>query len=100
MRGRQRDEMKPAHITKIELLDGMKLRLHHDGGTKIIDIETSSLPERFPNLKDPEFFKKVNLENGIVNWSDDLQLDADELIYEWPSAKISLMDHTTPDGDD
>jgi len=70
-------------VTKIEILDGMKLKFFYDGKTKIVDISDSDLPERFPKLKQKDFFQKAVIDGGSIAW-DDLHIDLDELIYECP----------------
>lgn len=73
-------------VTKIEFLDGMKLKIFYDGKTKIIDIGDSDLPERFPKLKQKTFFQKAKIDGGSIAW-DDLHVDLDELVYECPDRK-------------
>lgn len=71
-------------VTKIEFLDGMKIKFFYDGKTKIVDIGgDSDLPERFPKLKQKEFFQKAVIDGGSIRW-DDLHVDLDEIIYDFP----------------
>ena len=70
-------------VVKLEFLDDMKIKLFFNGKTKIVDIGDSELPERFPKLKQKEFFQSAVIEGGSVAWGD-LHVDLDELIYECP----------------
>lgn len=73
-------------VTKIEFLNGMKIKIFFEGKTKVVDIGDSDLPERFPKLKQKDFFKTAVLDGGSIAW-DNLHVDLDELIYECPEAK-------------
>lgn len=70
-------------VTKIEFLDGLKIKLFFDGKTKVVDIGDSDLPERFPKLKQKDFFTKAVVDGGSIRWGD-LHVDLDELIYDCP----------------
>lgn len=70
-------------VTKIEFLDGMKIKFYFDGKTKVIDVADSDLPERFPRLKQDVFFKQAVINGGALAWGN-LQVDLDEIIYEFP----------------
>ena len=80
-------------VTKIEFLDGMKIKFFYDGKTKIVDIgcADSDLPERFPKLKQKEFFQTAVIDGGSIRWGN-LHVDLDEIIYEFPDAtEIELL---------
>jgi hypothetical protein len=71
-------------VTKIEFLDGMKIKIFFDGKTKVVDIGDSDLPDRFPKLKQKDFFQKALTDVGALAWPDGLHVDLDELVYDFP----------------
>lgn len=80
-------------VTKLEFLGGMKLKLFYDGKTKVVDIGDTDLPNRFPKLKQKEFFQKAVIDGGAVAW-DDLHVDIDELIYDCPDVSEQKLPAT------
>lgn len=78
------------NVTKIEFLDGMKIKLFFEGQTKVVDIANSDIPDRFPDLKQVSFFHKAKLDGGSIAWPNGLHLDLDELVYECPNAEETL----------
>lgn len=73
-------------VTKIEVLEGLRIALHFSGKTKVVDIADSDLPKRFPKLKDRAYFESAKLDGGSVSWPDGLQIDLDEMVHDWPDA--------------
>jgi len=81
------------NVTKIEFIDGMKIKIFYDGKSKVVDIGDSDLPDRFPSLKQMNFFQKAKLDGGSIAWPDGLHIDLDELVYDFPDTEIN---HTLP----
>jgi hypothetical protein len=74
------------NISKVEPLDGTKLKIYYNGKSKVIDLSTSDLIDRFPKLKDRKYFTSVTHHSGLLEWPDDFHLDLDELVNDWPDA--------------
>jgi len=71
-------------VTKMRILDGYKLQLTFDDGKSgVLDckpfIEKGGV---FSKLRDPEFFKSVqiNSELGVLTWDDEIDI-APETVY-------------------
>ncbi len=66
-------------ITKVEKLDGFRLRLRFSDGTEgvrdLSDIVAEGGPMVEP-LKDPPFFARVFLEYGTLAWPNGFDLDS------------------------
>lgn len=77
---------KPTpNVTKIEFLDGVKIKLFWEGRTKVVDLAYGDLPQRFPQLNQTAFFRTGSLDGGSIAWGD-LHVDLNELIYDYPPA--------------
>ena len=75
-------------VTKIQVLDGMKIKLIFSGGKKTVDVASSGLPERFPKLNNDLYFKQVKISGSSLAWPDGLQLDLEELLEDWEDASL------------
>ena len=71
-------------VTKIEVKQEMHLHIEGECVNKTVDIGDRNLPGFYPDLKDPEYFKKAKLSGGSVEWPKGPQLDLYELVYDWP----------------
>jgi len=80
-------DLTAPKVTKIEILDDLKIKIHWDGNFKIVDLNDSDLPSRFPKLKDRNYFQSAKLTGGAISWPEGLHLDLDELVYDWPDVK-------------
>jgi hypothetical protein len=76
-------------VIKIEILDGLKIKLFLANKIKIIDLNDGDVAS-FPKLNDANYFKKAKLQGGSIIWPDGFQLDLDELVYEFPEVKNSF----------
>jgi hypothetical protein len=72
------------HVTKVEHLNGYRLRLEfNNGSVREADLESELWGEVFEPLKSPEIFKlaALNSETGTVEWPNGADL-APEYLYE------------------
>lgn len=68
------------HVTGVEVMDDYNLLLtFEDGAQKIYDMKPELWGEVFEPLKDREYFKKVYVECGTINWPNGADICHDKL---------------------
>lgn len=70
-------------VTDIRVLDNYKLKLTFDDRKSgIFDCKPLSTKGSFSKLRDPEFFKRVNIHNelGVLTWDNEIDI-APETVY-------------------
>lgn len=72
-------------IKRIRVLDAYRVRLRFsDGVEKVVDLEPKLRGEIFQPLRDPEYFRRVRVENGTIRWPNGADFDPEVLYYGGP----------------
>ena len=91
--------MNVVRVTKVEPLDGYRLRLRfNDGLEGTVDISAVvAFQNDYARLRDPAFFRQVAVEKdfGAIVWPGDLDIDPYTLYVEATGRDIQLDDGTT-----
>lgn len=72
------------HVTDVTYLDSYRLRLRFDDGSlKEVDLKNELYSEVFESLKDPNFFRRVqiNRETNTIEWPNGADF-APEFLYK------------------
>lgn len=73
----------PWRVAKVTLLDGYKLEVHfRDGTCGVVKFLLSHFNGVFIPLKNPDFFKKVFIADGVVTWPGQIDLAPDAMYDE------------------
>lgn len=72
-------------VRSVEVLERFLVRLGFtDGSWREIDLEPRLRGEVFEPLRDPEYFRKVMVEDGTIRWPNGADFDPDVLYYGGP----------------
>lgn len=78
--------MKIPRLITIETLEGLTLNLQfEDGTTGTLDFTQKSKIGVLNKLQNLGFFSSAELNNGIVQWPDEIEIDGDSLYLELKS---------------
>ncbi len=69
-------------VVEVEIIGELTLRIHFaDGLSGTVRFLPSFLYGVFEPLKNPEFFKNLEITDGFISWSDELDLAPDSAYH-------------------
>jgi len=72
--------MRLVKVSQVKVLDGLKLDVTFDDGTRGVADLSGDLYGPLADLRDPAIWAQAHLRRGVVTWNDDLDL-APEFLY-------------------
>ena len=81
--------------TKVQALDGYKIKvMFSDGVSGIVSLADFVEKGIFVRLKDPALFASVHTDGAAIIWTDELEIDADNIYAEILNAEPVKVLHT------